>query len=643
MAEYSEEQKQDQTQEDQVETKDKISSTEEPQKEKADSFKPIQISGKDASELMQKQEQIVSECIGKFAAWEIWRKPYEDLWNSIYKLYIGIADAQKTPTRAKIFVPVVFQVIEATIPKILNVVFGQEEFFDVVPTNKKDEPLADIIKILLQYQLIQADFFIKFMDFCKQLCLYGTSYFKVYWKVTRKWVYSRVPVRATQTLFGFTLGSKIVSWKETKEFKTVERRPEIDVIDVLDVFPEPDSVNEKNCSGIFIRSWLPIDELKDLGRGRYPVYANTENESLITGEMEWTTSRQVRLSSRGVSSPPTIRKNMVEILEYWGVYDLDGDGFKEECQIVIANRKVLLRALSNPFHHQKKPIIKSTLFPVPLEWFGMGLVEPVIPLVHELNTLRRQRLDNINMAINRMWKVLSYADIDLDTVVSSPNGIILTDDMDAVAPLLSENVTDKAYLEAQVVQTDIEQTTAPKSIQGSPENGSLGRTARGAQMIITQALEKFGTAVKLVEETAVKRILRMFHQLNLQFIDDDDILRDPGLYGHLFQEEITPEMIRAEVQFKMIGISDIIGKEGKINQIISFMGVFGKVLSPETITQLSKKVWALMGFNPDDIDIQAVAPSPEAGGAEEAILNQIQNQPAAGGVPAVPNSPLQGL
>ena len=619
-----------------------VPKTVEPQEEDASTFKPIQIPAKDESEYQIKLDKVSSDMAALFGDYSTWRKPYEDLWNRVYKLFFNIQDVLKTPTRAKIFVPIVFQIIEAAVPKIINVLFGQEEYFDVEAISKKNESLASVIKVLLEYQLQQADVFSKFLDFIKQLCLYGTSYFKVYWKVTRKWVYERTPIRQDVSIMGFSLGiQKIVGWKEEKVYKTVERRPELEVLDVLDVFPEPDAATEKEASGVFLRSWIDIDDLRNMSKGRFPVYANTEGQEVEGGDTQYMTSRSARVAARGASNSSTVQKKKVELLEFWGEYDLDGDGIKEEVQIVIAQRRTVVRALSNPFHHQKKPLIKSNLFPVPLEWFGIGLVEPVIPLIHELNTLRRQRLDNVNMIVNRMWKVLNYADIDLDTLVSSPNGIILTDDMAAIEPLETPNVTTDAYNEAAIVQSDIEQTTAPKTIQGTQQTGSLGRTARGAQLLITQALEKFGTAVRLVEETALKRILRMFHQLNLQFIDDDETLQDTGFYGHLFDREVTPEMIRAEVNFKVIGISDMIGKEGKINQIVSFMGVFGKVLSLETVRTLAQKVWTLMGFNKEDISLQGEQMQPYGtpeGGPEQALVNQVMNQPGGTGTPAVPNA-----
>lgn len=576
---------------------------------------PVQIApGKDGVDSYQK---CVDELVGMFTPWETWRKPYEVLWEEIYRLYFSQQDKRKTSTRSGITVPIVFQVIEAAVPKIVNTIFGSgEEFFDVIPVNPVDQNFADAIKTLLTFQLTQAEFMVKFVDFVKQLLLYGTSYFHVYWKVKREWVVSRTPIREPLTVNGIMVDPDNIRWEEKREYRVVERRPEIEVLDILDVFPDPESRNESDARGVFVRSWMSIEDVKAGGRGKFPIFANTDSPLLTAGDTKYAESRQARYAIRGLSTPPG--KDLVEVLTFWGKYDLDGDGIKEKCQIIIANRQVILVARSNPFHHQQCPVVRCVFFPIPLEWFGMGLVEPVINNVHELWTLRRQRIDNINLILNRMWKVNSLADVDLDTLISSPNGIILTDQMDGVEAIETGDVTNSAYNEARIVQEDIENATAPRSIQGAPESGRLGRTAKGAQLIVGQALEKFAVGTKLVEDLGIKRVLKLVQGLNLQFIDTDQHIKDA--YGFLFAPEIDPvtnlpigdgipkvEDLRVDIRFKMVGISDMIGTEGKINQLTTLFGMFAPYLAPESIESILEKIMKLMNIDPTEIHIAAVA------------------------------------
>lgn len=562
-------------------------------------------------ELMQaKLEEMTAKLVNdEFTTWANWRRNFESLWDEIYKLYFSSSDNSKTPTRAKIFIPIVFQTIEAVVPKVLNTLFNGEEFFDVQPVVAADEPAASSIKLLLLYQLAQSEVFLKYLDFSKQLFMYGTSYLYVYWKVRRQWVYKKQTIRGSKSFFGWVKGTnEVLDVKESKEYKVVEKRPEMDVLDILDVYPDPNAKSDRpgeNGKAVWVRTMIDLEELKELGKGPFPMYDNTESPDLTGSNANPLDLRANRISVRGLIQTPTAGK--VEILTRWGLFDLDGDGIREETQIVWANRKVIIKAKANPFHHQKRPVIRSVCFPVLNEWYGVGLIEPIIPLQHEINTLRRQRLDNINIILNRMWLVSDMADVDIDTLISAPNGVILTKDMKGVQPLDTNDVTQSNYLEVQNAQNDIENATITKAAQGTPESGRLGRTASGAKLIVGAALEKFGVIVRLIEESSLKRVLRMYHQLNIQMINDDESLRDPGMYGHLFDEQINAEMIKAEVKFKMVGVSEMIGKEAKINQVISYMGVFGNFLDGASITALAKKVYELMGFDPDMIEIQGMA------------------------------------
>jgi len=614
-------------------------------KERAEDSAPIQITAKKGLTDRQAEDKIKDRLMEWFNDWDIRRKPRENMWNQIYRKYFTTIEKTKTPSRSSITQPIIFQVVEAALPKMVNSLFNNEnKFFDVLtidPDNLDEKARAAAIKRLLEVQLEKADFFEKFVDFAKQMMLYGTSFMKVFWDVERKWVWDRTPKREVETAGGFVIGERI-KWEERKHYAVTKRQPGVEVLDILDVYPDPDIENEQEGRGIFLRSWVSRNELKEMGQGKYPVYGNVDRlDEEANGAESYQESRSDRFTPRGIHSLSKNRKNQVELLEFWGEMDLDGDGIKEPAVITVADRQVIVRAKANPFHHQKRPIVRGVMYPVPKELYGIGLVEPVLSQVDELDTLRRQRIDNINQSLNAMWQADPTADVELDTLVSAPNQIILSSPLDAVKKLDQPDVTNNAFNEAQMVKSDIEQATAPASVQGTPDSGRLGRTARGAQLIIGQALEKFGMSTKLVEEMGIRKLLNMFYDLDLQFIDTDDVLQSPKLYREIAAMGLTPEDIRANIKFKLVGISELVSSEAKINQIISFMSVFGKVLAPETIEQLAKKVWKLQGFSTEEIALMGAQVPPGTENTVDpnlsnAIVGQATNQGTSAAPPSIP-------
>lgn len=587
---------------------------------------PIQIksaAGKEGLEAEQAQDELVNRHVHRFNKWADWRKPLESIWTEVYRLFFTAGRNQKLPTRAKVALPIVFQIIESALPKLVTVIFGQPEWFSAVSRSKKSPVAEDQLQAhedLLHYQMELASFFQKFVDFAKQLFLYGTSYFYVYWKVKREWVYERIARRSVKTVYGIPLGMKL-EWDKKLEYKVIERRPEIETLPIEDVYPDPDARNEEAAAGIYVTSSIPLEDLKELSTGSYPCYGNYDKVEQIANDSNNYENQQFKLDKRairGTGEPVRVEGGkMVDLVTFWGKEDIDGDGIREEVQLVFAYKKVLIKAIRNPFEHQKRPIVRGVLFPVPNEWFGMGLIEPVIALIHELQTIRNQNIDMNNLIINRMWKVHSMADVDLDTLVSSPNGIIVTGDMEGVQPVAQDPIPVSPLQMSELIQSDIENTTAPKSIQGTPQGGALGRTARGAQLIISQALEKFGMGAKLIEEVVVRKVLVFFKKLNEQFLDDDSTLE--YFYGDILQGRLTPEQIRADLDFKMLGISETVTREAVINQLVAYVNTW-KGLPGLNMNKIAEVHWDLMQMRQPASEVVMPAPFPET-----MVSNVIQN------------------
>lgn len=608
--------------------------------ERAENVRPIRIEASVTEPKDVRMKKISRQLMGWFNDWDIRRKTRENMWIEIYKKYFTIPERMKTPSRSSITQPMAFKIIEAALPKLANSIFTQEnKFFDVKalnPDSLDDLARAEAVRRLLELQLDKTRFFPKFLDFTKQLLLYGTSFMKVFWSVERDWVWERTPRREKQTVEGFEIGEKIV-WDEEKKYTVTKRAPEIEVLDILDVYPDPDIEREQDGRGIFLRSWISREELREQTQGRFPFYGNLPKfDEQTSGSESYLESRSERFSPRGLNASSQNRKNEVELLEFWGRMDIDGDGIKEEVQIIIADRQEIVRAVQNPFHHQKRPIVRGVMFPIPNEFWGLGLIEPVMSQIDELDTLKRQRLDNINQSLNAMWQVDPLADVELDTLISAPGQVILSSPLDAVKKLDTPDVTANAFNEATILQQDIESATTPAAVQGNPASGRLGRTARGAQLIIGQALEKFGMSTKLIEEMTLEPMLEMMYALNLQFIDDEEVLRSPLLYREIADLELAPEDIRANIHFQMAGISDLVGTEAKINQLIAFKNSFADVLTPESNQALARKMYKLQGFNAQEIFLTQAQTVPGTERTSDAAQDALADQAANQGVQAAP-------
>jgi hypothetical protein len=608
----------------------------------------------------QIQQDIVNVLSNEIVKRESWRRLYEVLWWNIYSLYMSGNRTTTTPTRSKIFVPIAFQLIEIATPKLISFMSNNDTIFDVEPDDVKDRPIADNIQKLVSDQLQQNNFSDTYENFIKQLLLYGTSYLYVDYKVKWDWVWERVAVKNT-TPDEFGINHTDITYENQKNYKITERRPNITFIDVLDVFPQQDHAKvEDQYPGVCIRRFLDRKEFERMCDGPQPYFGNKE-KALATGTTQkFQESRQFRKVARGEVA--THSPTDIELLEWWMKYDLDGDGIDEECQIIIANRQIVVRAVANPYYHQKRPLIKVNFCKVPGEWYGIGLIEPVMSLINQLTTVRRQRLDNITLILNRMWKVKSTADVDPTKLIATPNGIILVDNMDDIMPLEVQDVTQSSYQDCNQILGDIFSATVPQSLTGSIDDmkstGSIGVGAVRAN--IAQALEKFATAAKAIEDEGIKKVLDLCYSLDLQYLNSDEVIR--AFYGKLFPDPsiVTPEMIRANVTFRMTVLSEMVNTDVKIAQCQAFYSLANQQFTPDTNQAILRQIWGLMGNDEDIINVIGAATANPGGQIPVGALTgnvppeQIQpiqpnaapngiNQPNQGAVPgAAPAAPALG-
>lgn len=592
--------------------------------------------------LAQMEQSVVDKLMGDFTQRENWRRPYELLWWQIYLLFMSGQVAAKTPTRTKIFIPICYQIIEAATPKLISFLSDNDSQFDVKPTDIKEQQIASNIKRLVQDQLNKTSFNRKYEWFVKQLAMYGTSYFFVDWKVKWEWVWKRVPTTTIKMDPDTGINVPTTSYEMKKSFEITERRPELTWLDVLDVYPAQDYATVEDQPGIFIRRFMNKDEFAARCESEQPYFTNLDKVRESGTSNRYQETRQWRKTARGEIS--TVQSTQIELLEYWGPWDLDGSGNPCECQIVIANRSTVVRAVANPYYHQKRPLVKVCFTNVPGEWYGLGLIEPIVSLQNELNTVRRQRLDNINLCINRMWKVLSTADVDIEKLTSQPSGIILTDNMAAIEPMAPNDVTQTAFTDAEKIAQDMFNATIPQNLTGSIDDlkgtgsGSVGVNA--LQASIAQAMEKFATAAKNIEEDGVKKVLEIIYQLDLQYLNNAEILK--AFYGDIFPKApdgtslASPAMIRGQVNFQMTVLSEMVGKDKKVNAMTTFFTQFMGMLSPTSQETIAKQVWELLGFDADQITANPTLGQPPA-------MPGAPGAPAMGGLPGGAPPAIPGL
>lgn len=536
-----------------------------------------------------------------------WRDSQEQRWKRFYKLYRNYRESTDTPYKSNIFVPYIFSKVETVVPKMLGTMFNTRPIISVQARKGASEDMALLLEQLLEYQLDedQLEFFTKILEFFKECAIYGSSFAKIIPKFNDD---------------------------ELASFNYIDIEP----IDLFHVFPDYRAKSIRRMRYIIQLSYVDYEDLEAMGRSGF--YQNVPE---LLGKLESMSSvdeyKKDRLTSVGILDEYAFdaTRRVVEVLEYWD----------REWIYTVGARRELLKKEKNPFGGLL-PFIMARYVPVQHELYGIGIPEIAESLQEELNDVRNQRMDNVNLVINRMFIANKYADIDFDSLISYPGNVILTNDINAIKDLSTPDVTQSSYREEENIKRDMDSATGefPYSAGEPPQRRE---TATGIVKLQQASNIRFDTVVKMLEFTVLRSIAKMFLWLDYHFLDPDEFANIVGedefqrRNGMAFYQQNVTELLKL-YNFQPMGSSTTAVKEVRVQQM---MQVYQLMNGDQYIDQLELRKMLLDAFdvkNQSRLMKNVAMPNATFSNQQPNALGPNGEQPGAGmeqGGPPGPPSP----
>jgi len=456
----------------------------------------------------------------------------------------------------------------------------------------------------LEYQLDeeQLEFFTKILEFFKECVIYGTSFAKI------------VPKFNDDDLASFNY---------------IDIQP----IDLFHIFPDFRATSIRNMKYVIQLSYMDYEELEQMQRaGFYKNVSDLLDKLETMGTVD--EYKRNRLTNIGILDEYgwDTKRKVVEVLEYW-----DRDKI-----YTIGGRNTILKEEDNPLGGLL-PFIMARYVPVQHELYGIGIPEIAETLQEELNTVRNQRMDNVNLIINRMFIANKYADIDFDQLVSYPGNVILTNDVNAIQPLDTRDITKSAYMEEEIIKRDIDNATGEweYSRGATPPRRE---TATGIVRLQQASTIRFDTVVKMLEFTVIRNIAKMFLWLDYHFLPPEDFERIVGSEeyvkygGQAFYDQDITDMIKHH-HFQPMGSSTTAIKEVRVQQIMQAYQMFNQDPMINQM-ELRKMVLDVLDIKNEEKLLQALPMVPP--GMEGMMPPPGASPGQGGGAPQAPKPPQPG-
>ena len=460
-----------------------------------------------------------------------YREPHLDLARKSRELYENWSPTNRSIIqRANLKLPFGFTIIETQAPQIIDIFFRGGSVIQFKGQDAPDAMYEDPITDFHIHQFEEMGFQAKTAAFIKAMLLDGTAFAKVPYR------YKEIETMRRINDVDPITGERIQTKQPVME--VLFDGPDLEIVPIYDFFPDwtvkrPGDV--ASMRGCVHRTFKTLANLKN-----NPLYKNTaelETSLSVKGYEAWARPYysdayrddfdKLNDNEEGVKEEGT-----VEIWEYWGLFDPNQDGKFEEYIIVIANGDVVLRCEQNFYDYKFKPFVACPNYMRESEFYGIPELLAVRSLIKEANTLRNARLDNINLSVNPMWIADRSAGINTKSLFSRPNGVIWTNDVNAIRPLPPLDPSIGSREEMAFIQNDIQNATA--MVNAAPVASNLGkqfgRSATGVNFIQSFASSRISLKARMLGELYFKQVAKIMLLTNRQFVTEDKWVRvmDPN-------------------------------------------------------------------------------------------------------------------
>jgi hypothetical protein len=213
--------------------------------------------------------------------------------------------------------------------------------------------------------------------------------------------------------------------------------------------------------------------------------------------------------------------------------DYDGDGLAELLKVTtVDHAAVILTKKGKPDIEEIDEVPFDFLCPVPMphKLVGMSVGDLVMDLQRIKSTLIRQMLDNLYLTNNPRHAVVESGATDEtydDLLTSKPGGIVRVRSVDAVTPLLTPFVAEKAQGLVEYMDQTAEVRTGISRHNQGLDPDALNKTATGVNLIQQAAAQRVELIARIYA-FAVQKMVRGLLGLIRKHAQQERIIRVSG-------------------------------------------------------------------------------------------------------------------
>lgn len=516
--------------------------------------------------------RLLQTAIDWFNASDRKRKPHVEEWRKFYALYrMHVPPRRSGEWRSRVFIPLSFHVIETEMPKLV----AQLPAPIVLPVGPEDVEPAAKMEERLKWAFDQAELWVQLVAAYRSALKYGTGILKVYpgkregWKLSSRPTYedvvpevaaAPVPITNPETgeieedLDGNPMYESApapepeqvqTGVEQVRESFAYYQGPIAEQIDIEDFWVAPEASSIEDARYVIHRVWRDVEYVKQkIEEGAYTLPAGHSLDSLWEIEESPAAERQGEI---GLSSELDPDKRAVEVLEFWSNDEL----------MTVLNQRLVVRVAESPFAHGRKPFVRILDHFQENEFYGVGELGPIAGIQDAVNALWNSRIDQVRLALQRVFAVNPDHLYDLRDLRMAPGKAIRIRGGQGISPsellfpIETPDVTASAYEEVQALIDMVERVLAVDAYTAGTDSPTLNDTATGIALISEQGNSRFAFKVTMGELTGLVPLARMFGSLLQQYSPPELMIRREGPEGGFEFDPVSSADIQGALDYSI--------------------------------------------------------------------------------------------
>jgi len=395
---------------------------------------------------------------------------------------------------------------------IVDPFVSTSDIIKCTPITWEDEASAKQNELLLNTQFTRKfDRFNFISKAVKVLDREGTLVVQTGWDTEEKEVKSMVDTVAIDEL-----GNETLIQEEVSEMVVTKNQPTAKVCRNEDIYIDPTCQDNIDSADFIIHRYeTNLSTLRADGR-----YKNLDKVAGQSSEdMDYDSEDDTDFK---FTDEP--RKKLV-IYEYWGNYDMNGDGIAEPIVCAWIN-DIIVRLSTSPYPDGKPPFIVVPFNSIPFKIHGEATAELIGDNQKVKTAVIRGIIDNMAQSNNGQVATRkgSLDPVNRRKFLAGQN-FEFNGSLNDFWQGSYNQIPGSAFDMIGLMNNEIESITGTKSFSGGINGGSLGNTATGARGAMDATAVRRMNLVRNVAENLIKPLIRKWMSYNSEFLEDEEIVR----------------------------------------------------------------------------------------------------------------------